>query len=144
MLFGTLRNMPTNLIYAIGDIHGCYDKLLALLAKIEAHANGQVFRGIFLGDYVDRGSDSRAVVSRVRDLLMGRDAGKGVWQALKGNHEELMIDAVIERRNIGKWEENGGDATIRSYRGHASEMKADADWFVSLPTMIETEHHVFV
>lgn len=131
-------------IYAIGDIHGCHEKLEALLVKIEAHAGRKPYRAIFLGDYVDRGLDSRAVVNRVRDLLNGRDAGNGTWHALRGNHEELMLDAVVHRRSIGLWEDNGGDATIRSYRGYASEMRDDAEWLATLPTMIETENHVFV
>ena len=57
------RGREPELIYAIGDIHGCYDELLLLLAKIRAHAKGAPFTGIFLGDYIDRGPRSRDVVA---------------------------------------------------------------------------------
>jgi serine/threonine protein phosphatase 1 len=133
-----------DLIYAIGDIHGCLDKLRRVLAKIDAHANGRPFRAIFLGDYVDRGSDSRAVVAQVRDLVNGRDAGSGTWQALKGNHEQMMADTVLAREGADFWRRNGGDATLESYRGYSSALEEDARWLAALPTMIETSHHAFV
>jgi len=136
--------MRSDLIYAIGDIHGCYGKLLVALAKIEAHADGRAFRAIFLGDYIDRGPASREVVNRVKDLVNGKDASGGKWQALKGNHEAMMVEAVLHHRDIGMWERNGGDATIRSYRGYATELEDHARWMDTLPTMIEAEHHAFV
>ena len=48
------------LTFAVGDIHGCLDKLERLIAACEAHADGRPARWVFLGDYVDRGPDSRA------------------------------------------------------------------------------------
>jgi serine/threonine protein phosphatase 1 len=133
-----------DLIYAIGDIHGCYDKLQRVLAKIEAHANGRRFRAIFLGDYVDRGPDSRRVVDNVRNLVNGRDAGTGTWQALKGNHEQMMVDTVLAREGADFWRRNGGEATLDSYRGYSTALEDDARWLAALPTMIETQHHAFV
>jgi serine/threonine protein phosphatase 1 len=74
------------LLYAIGDIHGCYEQMLSAVARIKAHADGRPFRAVFLGDYVDRGPQSRQVVALVAALCDGRGDG-GTWQALKGNHE---------------------------------------------------------
>jgi serine/threonine protein phosphatase 1 len=130
------------LIYAIGDIHGCHDQLLALLAKIKAHAGTRPYRGIFLGDYVDRGPKSRQVVNAVRGLVMGKD-GPGKWQALKGNHEVMMASGV---QNIleDRWRVNDGFETFASYAGHDLEMAEHVKWFDTLPTMIETENHIFV
>ena len=56
------------LTYAIGDIHGCHDLLLALLNGIEEHAGGRPYRLVFLGDYIDRGPDSAGVIQTVRQL----------------------------------------------------------------------------
>lgn len=67
---------------------------------------------VFLGDYVDRGPGSRAVLRRLAAL----SAGNGVeWRFLKGNHEETMVK-FLEDPSIGaQWCEYGGDATLRSY-----------------------------
>jgi hypothetical protein len=56
------------LTFAIGDVHGCFDMLQSLLGACEAHAAGRPGRYVFLGDYIDRGSDSRGVIQ----LLMRR------------------------------------------------------------------------
>jgi serine/threonine protein phosphatase 1 len=129
-------------IYAIGDIHGCYDQLLVLLAKIKSHAGQQPYRGVFLGDYVDRGPKSREVVNQVRGLVTGR-GGHGKWTALKGNHEEMMVAGVANTLR-SFWQENGGAETLKSYEGHEAEMAEHAAWLNTLPTMLETENHVFV
>lgn len=131
------------MIYAIGDIHGCHDQLLVLLAKIKAHAGRRPYRGIFLGDYVDRGPKSRQVVNQVRGLVTGR-GGHGTWQALKGNHEDMMVTALAGKDDMEMWPLNGGKETLASYEGHESELRDHGKWFETLPTMIETENHVFV
>lgn len=130
------------LIYAIGDIHGCYDQLLVLLAKIKAHAGRRPYIGVFLGDYVDRGPKSREVVNQVRGLVTGR-GGHGKWTALKGNHEEMMVVGVANTLTEF-WIANGGAQTLLSYEGREPEMREHAAWLNTLPTMFETEHHVFV
>ena len=60
--------IDTELIYAIGDIHGRSDLLSVLLSEIETHAAGRPSRIVFLGDYIDRGPDSAGVIRMVRDL----------------------------------------------------------------------------
>ncbi|MEM1374898.1 MAG: metallophosphoesterase family protein [Pseudomonadota bacterium] len=72
-------------LYAIGDIHGHLDKLDHALALIEADG-GRDAEVIFVGDYVDRGPDSRAVIDR---LIEGLGAGRN-WTCLKGNHDRMM------------------------------------------------------
>lgn len=130
------------MIYAIGDIHGCYDQLLVLLAKIKSHAGAQPYRAVFLGDYVDRGPKSREVVNQVRGLVTG-SGGFGKWTALRGNHEEIMATTLagLDRH---WWVSNGGGATIKSYEGYEADMERDAKWLNSLPTCLETENHFFV
>lgn len=131
------------LIYAIGDIHGCYDRLRAALAKIEAHAGLRPYSGIFLGDYVDRGPQSREVVNQVRELV-AEPKRCGTWRALRGNHERMMIDAARDPAWLDKWLSYGADATLRSYEGQERALADHRRWLAGLPTMIETEYHVFV
>lgn len=104
-----------HLLYAVGDIHGRLDLLEAILDRIEAdaRARGPVGRRIlvFLGDYVDRGPDSRGVVDRViSGLPQGFDA-----HFLKGNHEAILLNFLDDARSLDHWLLNGGDATMRSY-----------------------------
>ena len=80
--------MP-NPIYVIPDIHGYLDKLTQALALVEAHA-GPNARIVFLGDYVDRGPDSRGVLQL---LINGKAEGRD-WITLRGNHDQLFLDGI--------------------------------------------------
>ncbi|PIE14103.1 MAG: serine/threonine protein phosphatase [Rhodobacterales bacterium] len=75
----------TKPIYAIGDIHGHPDELDAALARIERDG-GPGAHIVFLGDYTDRGPDSRAVIDR---LITGQAEGRN-WTCLRGNHDRMM------------------------------------------------------
>jgi serine/threonine protein phosphatase 1 len=112
--------------FAIGDIHGCHEQLQDLLRALEfRYDSGTV---VFLGDYVDRGPDSRAVVERV----MGGPAKAGwQWIALKGNHEEMMVDALRSGRSSSMWLANGGAETYDSYGGKVHD--SVVAWMDSLP-----------
>ena len=98
--------------YAVGDVHGRLDLLRRAVDAISEHVGDGPFRVVFLGDYVDRGPDSRGVI----DFLM---ALQRRWPVvcLKGNHEELMIQAIADpaSRRLERWLEYGGDETLRSY-----------------------------
>ncbi|MEM1236581.1 MAG: metallophosphoesterase family protein [Pseudomonadota bacterium] len=72
-------------LYAIGDVHGQLGQLDRALALIEADG-GRDASVVFMGDYVDRGPDSRAVIQR---LIDGLEAGRD-WTCLKGNHDRMM------------------------------------------------------
>jgi serine/threonine protein phosphatase 1 len=132
----------SGLIYAVGDIHGCHDHLRAAVAKIKAHAGAHPHRVIFLGDYVDRGPDSRAVVNLVKNLVADTSA-PGIWRALRGNHEQMMI-AAQRGQELDLWLDNGGVETEASYTGYHNEMRQHVEWLETLPTIIETENHIFV
>jgi serine/threonine protein phosphatase 1 len=72
------------LTFAVGDIHGCRDKLDRLLAACEAHAGARPARYVFLGDYIDRGPHSRGVI----EALMAMQAARpGTVACLRGNHD---------------------------------------------------------
>ena len=109
-------SVPENCrIYAIGDIHGRADLLLQLLAKIvaDSESRGEIERKllIFLGDYIDRGLQSRQTIDVMVDQL---PEGFEVV-ALKGNHEEMMLDAMEHKEALPTWIHNGGQATLYSY-----------------------------
>lgn len=100
-------------IYAIGDIHGCadaLDRLMALICEDEA-AGALANRLIFLGDYVDRGPDSRGVVERL--IAIGKERPGTVF--LKGNHEAAMLDFLAAPVSGGDWLHWGGAETLHSY-----------------------------
>jgi serine/threonine protein phosphatase 1 len=118
------------LTFAIGDIHGCLDKLERLVAACEAHAGAEPARWVFLGDYIDRGPDSRGVI----DLLMRRQqqAAPGRVICLRGNHEQLAVDAHRSAEAVPLWRQNSAAATQQSYPG--GRIAADhLAWLGALP-----------
>src|SRR5712671_2509660 len=82
------------LTYAIGDVHGCLDKLLRLLEFCDRHRGEMPARYVFLGDYVDRGPDSYGTVLALMQLQ--RDQPDDVI-CLCGNHEVMMLGAVTSK-----------------------------------------------
>lgn len=110
-------------VWAIGDIHGRLDLLEPLVDAImadvaETPANRTAV--IFLGDYIDRGADSRGVVQYLVNLP--RDAGIE-WRFLKGNHEEAMLNFLEDPTKGATWCEYGGDATLASYGLRLPQLK---------------------
>lgn len=94
-------------ILAIGDIHGCYAALQALVAAIRLADDDLV---ITLGDYVDRGPDSRAVL----EWVIHRHARERLIP-LRGNHEIMMLRARAGSGHLVDWLRSGGDAALESY-----------------------------
>lgn len=95
--------------WVIGDVHGCSKTLRALIEdKIQPGKNDKV---IFVGDYVDRGPDSKGVISYLMELqLMGYK-----MVMLRGNHEEMMLRSIHDARIRKDWFFNGGMPTLRSF-----------------------------
>lgn len=102
--------------YAIGDIHGKYALLERALERIESSPSGG--RVVFLGDYVDRGENSRAVIER---LMAGPTKPGWEWICLKGNHEDMMVGALRAKYQGNWWVGNGGGSTLVSYDGEVPE-----------------------
>ncbi len=112
------RPAPTTecrLVYAVGDVHGCLGLLRRLMLKIleDISATGPAERAslVFLGDYVDRGSQSRGVIDYVDALTQG---GLDV-HLLKGNHEAAMLRFLDDSSAGPSWALHGGGATLLSY-----------------------------
>lgn len=125
-------------LFAIGDIHGCYRLLLKALAEVDArsHSPNTI---VFLGDYIDRGPQSREVVEA---LMRGPTREGDRWICLRGNHEQMMVDTYRKPLEPGWWLDDGGEATEKSFGGRPPE--AVIDWCERLPTSYETATHFFV
>jgi serine/threonine protein phosphatase 1 len=107
-------DLPDHLrIYAIGDVHGCAELLADLHAQIDRREAdrppGRVIE-ILIGDIVDRGPDSRKVI----DMLLKRSK-RHVVVVLRGNHEQIMLDALDDPGQLPRWLRLGGLDTLRSY-----------------------------
>ncbi|MBC9876937.1 serine/threonine protein phosphatase [Bradyrhizobium sp. INPA01-394B] len=100
-------------IYALTDIHGCAHLLEQMFAVIDADmANSRPYRAIevFLGDYIDRGPDSR----RTLDLLIQRSRYRNTV-FLKGNHEAYFTAMLDDPSRAADWLQFGGLQTLMSY-----------------------------
>lgn len=121
---------------AIGDIHGCRAALEALLAAVDPRPDDTI---VTLGDYIDRGPDSRGTIER---LLALRSQVKLV--ALKGNHEAMLL-AALDGKDTSAWLEFGGKETLASYGGSLADIPAEhRQFFRELLPYYETERAIFV
>lgn len=93
--------------FAIGDIHGCAGALATLLDALAPCPEDTV---VTLGDYIDRGPDSRGVLDQLIAV-----ATRCRLVPLLGNHEEAMSDALRDNNSIRRWLTLGGTETLRSY-----------------------------
>src|SRR5688572_22816440 len=112
---GKPASVPDGLrVYAIGDIHGRLDLLRTVADMIEANetlARPARSVAIFLGDYIDRGPESRGVV----EFLLGWRPRNVETVFLRGNHEDMMLNALQMPDMFHMWAMNGGLATAQSY-----------------------------
>jgi serine/threonine protein phosphatase 1 len=135
-----------DLTFAIGDVHGCVDKLQALLAACERVRGGRDARVVLVGDYIDRGPQSRDVV----DFLIHRQRGEGSrLVCLRGNHEQMLLDAAASGRTVPDlldWLSNGGEHTLLSYGVHDPVLLPGAhlEWISSLPLQFSDSQRHFV
>ena len=108
------HSLPDRRTYAIGDIHGCVDKLQRLLVRCQQDADraGTSVAFVFLGDYIDRGENSRGVIETLM-ALQARMGDAAIF--LMGNHEALCLDVIDHKAEAASWLLNNGDATLRSY-----------------------------
>lgn len=125
-------------LLAIGDVHGCRTALETLLNRVQPGPEDLL---VTLGDYIDRGPDSRGVIETI---LWWRDRTQLV--ALQGNHEMMMHWARAGGEALVMWLLNGGDATLASYGSDLLDTVPDAHWsFMHLgKRWFETENHIFV
>jgi serine/threonine protein phosphatase 1 len=129
--------------YAIGDCHGCLAQLRRLIEQCENDARQKRSRFIFLGDYIDRGQDSRGVLDLLIDLQK--------WSpdeiiCLLGNHEDMLLAAIADEANEPRWLRNGGDQTLLSFRVASAIDVPDKyqTWLRSLPKLFDDGRRFFV
>jgi len=122
-------------LYAVGDVHGQHHLLEDLLAQIQADAESHKHDRrilVFVGDYVDRGPSSRLVVDRV---AAGLPAFETI--ALKGNHEQILLDFIADAELWEVYRRLGGVETLISYG-------VDRDLLLGSNVAVATIHEAFL
>lgn len=108
----------------IGDVHGCYKTLMALIDKLPEKHNL-----CFVGDLIDRGADSKKVV----DFIIENN-----HKCVLGNHEDFLIHSFNDTSKNAyvyiNWISNGGDTTLKSY---SNDIEKLCEWVKTLPLFIE-------
>jgi serine/threonine protein phosphatase 1 len=100
-------------VYAVGDVHGRIDLVEGVLSRIDADRSSSPAKRIveiFIGDYVDRGPSSRAVLDRLSQRVQTHGT-----VLLRGNHEELLLAFLREPAALTEWQRLGGLQTLLSY-----------------------------
>jgi len=142
-----MKRETVSRLIGIGDIHGCYELLLDLVER-SIMFDPDEDRLVFLGDYLDRGANSKEVVDYVSGL---KKHYPGQIVLLKGNHEDLALRAMLcigdeeactHARML--WYLNGGEATVNSFRGIEKARQTLIPFIGSLELYHETEEHIFV
>lgn len=128
-------------VYAVGDIHGRLDLLTALQAAIDddmaAHPGPDCIE-VYLGDFIDRGPQSAAVLEA---LMARRATRRAVF--LSGNHEAVMLDALVSQEAFSRWLRMGGLETVMSYVMPQPGLDESALW-LSWRSAVPQEHVGFL
>jgi serine/threonine protein phosphatase 1 len=125
--------------FVIPDIHGRLDLLEDGLAAIAARSRGGDTI-VTIGDYVDKGPASKAVIERLRSGLGGFEL-----VTLKGNHDAMMTGALRHGSTMTDWLKKGGDAALASYGGDPSDVpQSHLDWLDHLRLFHVDRHRLYV
>jgi len=134
-----------NKLFAVGDIHGEYEKLVNVLSK--SNFDPLHDKIVFLGDYIDRGPESEKVVKMLYNMKTNFPNNIIL---IKGNHEDMAYNASVAMQ--GKTDDvfgyqlyvqNGGYKTIETY-DNIDDFHNDAAWLNNLPLIHETDNYIFV
>ena len=126
-------------VISIGDIHGCANALESLLGAIDPNPEDVI---VTLGDYVDRGPDTRSVLTQLIELKASCEL-----ISLTGNHEIMMLDAVdVDEPELREfWLSCGGAETVASYGQSVDAISQDHIQFIrQCRRHYETDTHFFV
>jgi serine/threonine protein phosphatase 1 len=138
--------MRLRLTFAIGDVHGCYDELRALLRLCSEAAGALEHDFVLLGDYVDRGPASAEVIAY---LMEEQTADPGRLRCLRGNHDDMLLVAADPGRSEDElllWLTNGGGTTLASYGvdDPADIPPEHLAWIEGLPFSLREHNRFFV
>ena len=127
-----------NRLIAIGDIHGEVEKLNSLIDRLDLQKQDKV---IFLGDYIDRGLNSKAVIERILDL-----SKKIECVFLKGNHEDMLLKTKITQSqdDIEHWLLSGGISTYDNYGDYPAIFNTHGKFLNSLKLYHIEQNYMFV
>jgi len=125
--------------FAVSDIHGCAKSFRALMGMINFSKKDELY---ILGDLIDRGPDSKGVVDYIWEL---EEEGHQVF-CIRGNHDQMLLDAQNDMEWHKTWKLNGGDKTMQSFGvdRSANLPKKYLDFFSSLPFYLEVAEYVLV
>ena len=101
---------PARRTYAIGDLHGRFDLFEAAMGIVAEDAGDTPYELVFLGDYVDRGPDSAALLTALRHVQASDNV-----QCLMGNHDRLLLDFLDDPTVGPRWMRLGGAETLASF-----------------------------
>ncbi len=141
---------PGAVVCAVGDVHGRLDLLEPALEALfhirqQSWDAGKSFAAVLLGDYIDRGPDSRGVLARLAALADSED-GRG-FVFLRGNHEQELLDLVDGKSLSTRWLDFGGVETLNSYYHGAGErfvMDPDANLAELITRVVPSDHIRFL
>ncbi len=121
----------------VGDVHGCFLTLKKLLFEVVKITSSDFI--YFLGDLIDRGPRVKQTVDFVKDLW---ERGKAL--SVRGNHEDMLLNAIDDPFALINWEYNGCDATLKGFGvDHPKDIPVDyIHFFESMPFYVELENYV--
>ena len=124
---------------AISDIHGCCKTFNALLKLLQYGIDDELY---LLGDYIDRGPDSKGVI----DYIWALKKEGHLVHCLKGNHEQMMLNASFEGNTSDHWTRNGGQATLASFGAdNVQDIPEEyLIWIRKLPFYFLTNQYILV
>jgi serine/threonine protein phosphatase 1 len=130
-------------IYAVGDIHGRADLLMETIARIEDDLRRRPIQHafeVYLGDYIDRGPDSKTVIDLLAVRLVENRA-----VCLRGNHEAMLEDFLRDPDFLRHWRQLGGMQTLASYGiCPRSRLEAEADLQRRFRSIFPRTHDLFL
>jgi len=126
--------------FAAGDVHGCSRTLRTLVEDVLRIGKDDIL--YLLGDYIDRGPDSKGVLNYLMELYMGEYD----IRPLRGNHEQLLLDSLNDSEAFTIWKGNGGYSTLKEFGvAHPSELpKRYLDFINHMPLTHLLDDYVLV
>jgi hypothetical protein len=126
--------IPPDSVIALGDCHGCYDQFARFLDWV----GGSGARVVLLGDLIDRGPNDLGVLIRVRQLLEDPESwGLHSFTSLRGNHEQMFLNALDHPSGWSDWIRNGGDVE------NVDKLEEHAGWIRELPYFVTVGDTLF-
>ena len=124
---------------AISDIHGCLESFKVLLYKIAYSKRDELY---LLGDFIDRGPDSKGLVDYIWQLQY---EGHFV-HCLRGNHEQMLLDSFNDPFDLQLWQKHGGIDTMKSFKVKSIDEipREYLEWFDALPYFVEVDDYILV